>query len=107
MRNGFDAPPEVLLKRFLDIDLRPAVSSDRHDCGRRQSESPGKELSTIELLGEQAGVVSCSSSTSVFVLTYPPYSSRPFIIEEDIPVAYPALKWANIKLHSGGLMKEQ
>jgi hypothetical protein len=21
MRNGFDAPPEVLLKRFLDIDL--------------------------------------------------------------------------------------
>jgi oligoendopeptidase F len=22
MQNGFDAPPEVLLKRFLDIDLR-------------------------------------------------------------------------------------
>ncbi len=21
MRNGFDAPPEVLLKRFLDVDL--------------------------------------------------------------------------------------
>jgi len=22
MQNGFDAPPDVLLKRFLDIDLR-------------------------------------------------------------------------------------
>jgi len=22
MKNGFDAPPQVLLKRFLDLDLR-------------------------------------------------------------------------------------
>jgi hypothetical protein len=28
MKNGFDAPPQVLLKRFLDLDLRdPAFLS--------------------------------------------------------------------------------